>query len=62
MSVRTRDILVRIWILGSEPLTNEADPAPDPGLLISDPEKPTKSFFSSFFCLLLFAGTFLVEI
>ncbi len=40
---RIRDILVRIWILGSVPLT--ADPDPAPALFVSDRQDANEKLF-----------------
>ncbi len=48
--LRIRDALVRIWIRGSVPLTN--DPYPDPAIFVSDIQdgkKKKKSFFKFYF-------------
>jgi hypothetical protein len=57
---RIHDILVRIRICGSYPLTDpDPDPALDPVLFVSDLQDANKKlFFPKFFCLLLFEGTF----
>jgi hypothetical protein len=34
------------------------DPAPDPGIFVSDLQDDNKKKFSKFFCLLLFEATF----
>ncbi len=65
---RIRDIFLRIRmrirILGSVSLINgsgwdpDTDPAPDPALFDGDLKDAKKKFFSKFFCLFLFEGTF----
>ncbi len=59
-----RDILIWIRVRGSLPLTygsesGSGDPAPDPALFVSDLQDANlKIFFSNFFGLLRFEGTF----
>jgi hypothetical protein len=52
-----RDILVRIRIRGSAPLTCGPDPAPDPAFFNSGCQMPTKKIFIKVFLLILFEGT-----
>ncbi len=54
-----RDILVRIRIRGSVPLW-PMNPDPDHAIFVFDLQDANKKlfFFSTFFCLLLFEGTF----
>ncbi len=48
--LQTCDILVRIQICGSVPLTTD----PDPAIFVSDPETATKYFFFLIFLLITF--------
>jgi hypothetical protein len=49
-AIRIRDILVRIRIRGSVPLTQDPDPTQDPALFVSELQDANKKlFFSPFF-------------
>jgi hypothetical protein len=54
VTVSVRDILVRIRIFGSVPLTCDPFSDPDPAFLSLGDNMPTKSFFLSYFVYYFF--------